>query len=114
MTKAVKLGMNAFLGLTKSALTKSALTKSALWQDPLNWNGPKDIMAKRLKPAPELERLILLEMRRHAVCAGIAAVTVRETSDQPETNWAVAHINALGGAVPKPVRRGGHDSATGI
>ena len=61
---------------------------------------PKDIMAKRLKTAPELERLILLEMHRHAVCAGIAAVTVRETSEQAGTNWAVAHVNALGGAVP--------------
>ena len=65
---------------------------------------PKDLMAKRLKTAPELERLILLEMRRHAVCAGVAAVTVRETSDRAETNWAVAHINALGGAVPAPCR----------
>ena len=61
-------------------------------------------MAKRLKTAPELERLILLEMRRHAVCAGVVAVTVRETSDRAETNWAVAHINALGGAVPAPCR----------
>ena len=59
-------------------------------------------MAKRLKTAPELERLILLEMRRHAVCVGIAAVTVREISDRAETNWAVAHINALGGPVPAP------------
>jgi hypothetical protein len=59
-------------------------------------------MAKRQKTAPELERLILLEMRRHAVCAGIAAVTVRETDDRAETNWTVAHINALGGAVPAP------------
>jgi hypothetical protein len=62
----------------------------------------KGSMAKRLKTAPELERLILLEMHRHAVCAGIAAVTVRETADRAETNWAVAHINALGGAVPTP------------
>jgi len=59
-------------------------------------------MAKRLKTAPELERLILLEMRRHAVCAGDAAVTVRETSDRAGTNWAVDHINALGGTVPAP------------
>ena len=58
--------------------------------------------AKRLKTAPELERLILLEMHRHAVCAGVAAVTVRETSDRGGTNWAVDHINALGGAVPAP------------
>jgi hypothetical protein len=63
---------------------------------------PKDIMAKQLKTAPELERLILLEMHRHGVCAGIAAVTVRETTDRAETNWAVAHINALGGSVPAP------------
>jgi hypothetical protein len=46
--------------------------------------------------------LILLEMRRHAVCAGIAAVTVRESSDRAGTNWTIAHINALGGAVPPP------------
>jgi hypothetical protein len=62
----------------------------------------QDSMAKRLKTAPELERLILLEMRRHAVCAGIAAVTVRESSDRAGTNWAIAHVNALGGAVPAP------------
>jgi hypothetical protein len=62
----------------------------------------KDTMAKQLKTAPELERLILLEMRRHAVCAGVAAVTVRETTDRTGTNWTVAHINALGGAVPAP------------
>ena len=62
----------------------------------------QDTTGKRLKTAPELERLILLEMHRHAVCAGIAAVTVRETSDRAETNWAVAHINALGGTVPAP------------
>jgi hypothetical protein len=58
--------------------------------------------AKRLKTAPELERLILLEMHRHAVCAGVAAVTVREATGLAETNWEVAHINALGGAVPPP------------
>jgi hypothetical protein len=55
---------------------------------------------KRLKTAPELERLILLEMQRHAVCAGVAAVTVRESTDRPGTNWVVAHIHARGGEVP--------------
>jgi hypothetical protein len=59
---------------------------------------------KRLKTAPELERLILLEMRRHAVCAGVAAVTVRESADQAGTNWAVVHINAHGGEVPARCR----------
>jgi hypothetical protein len=61
-----------------------------------------DAVAKRLKTAPELERMILLEMHRHAICAGIAAVTVREASDRAGTNWVVAHINAPGGAVPAP------------
>jgi hypothetical protein len=59
-----------------------------------------DAPAKRLKTAPELERMILIEMRRHAVCAGIAAVTVREASAQPGTNWEVGHVNALGGRIP--------------
>jgi hypothetical protein len=63
---------------------------------------PNDSMAKRLKTAPELERLIMLEMHRHAVCAGVAAVTVREATDQAQTNWTVAHVNAFGGAVPAP------------
>jgi hypothetical protein len=57
-------------------------------------------MKKRQKTAPELERLILVELSRHAVCAGIAAVTVRETTGQAETNWNVGHIQALGGIVP--------------
>jgi hypothetical protein len=55
---------------------------------------------KRLKTAPELERMILIQMRRHAVCASIAAVTVRETSAHAGTNWEVGHVNALGGRVP--------------
>jgi hypothetical protein len=57
-------------------------------------------MTKRQKTAPELERLILVELNRHAVCAGIAAVTVRETSEEAGTNWSVGHIHALGGVVP--------------
>lgn len=61
-------------------------------------------MAKRLKTAPELERLILIEIRRHAVCAGVAAVTVREVAGGALSNWEVAHLNALGGAVPPPCR----------
>jgi hypothetical protein len=59
-------------------------------------------MAKRLKTAPELERLIMLEMHRHAVCAGVAAVTVREAVDQAQANWTLAHVNAPGGTVPAP------------
>jgi hypothetical protein len=63
-----------------------------------------DAPVKRLKTAPELERMILIEMRRHAVCAGVAAVTVREAADRAGTNWEVAHINALGGQVPPACR----------
>ena len=59
-------------------------------------------MAKQLKTAPELERLILIEMRRHAICAGVTAVTVREVSGVGHANWEVAHLNAPGGAVPPP------------
>lgn len=58
-------------------------------------------MAKRQKTAPELERLILVELNRHAVCAGIAAVTVRATTNQDGTNWEVGHIQAPGGTVPR-------------
>ncbi len=65
---------------------------------------PRDVAPRRLKTAPELERMILLEMRRHAVCSGVAAVTVGEASDRAGTNWEVAHINGLGGSVPAPCR----------
>ena len=59
-------------------------------------------MSKRLKTAPELERLILVELRRHAICAGLAAVTVREVTGVAQSNWEVVHLNALGGEVPAP------------
>jgi hypothetical protein len=70
--------------------------------NPAEGHHGKTAMAKQLKTAPELERLILLELHRHAVGAGVAAVTVREITDQAEANWAVAHINMRGGAVPAP------------
>jgi hypothetical protein len=62
------------------------------------------IMSKRLKTAPELERLILVELRRHAICAGLAEVTVREVTGVAQSNWEVVHLNALGGEVPAPCR----------
>lgn len=61
-------------------------------------------MSKRLKTAPELERLILVEMRRHAICAALAAVTVREVAGAAQSTWEVAHLNALGGEVPAACR----------
>lgn len=58
------------------------------------------------KTAPELERLILMEINRHAVCAGISAVTVREIdggeSSPDGANWEIADIYVPGGLVPAP------------
>jgi hypothetical protein len=59
-------------------------------------------MDKRLKTAPELERMIMVEMRRHAICAGVQALTVRATADR--TSWEVADIRVPGNAVPAACR----------
>jgi hypothetical protein len=59
-------------------------------------------MDKRLKTAPELERMIMVEMQRHAICAGVQALTVRATADA--TSWEVADIRVPGGAVPAACR----------
>jgi hypothetical protein len=58
-------------------------------------------MDKRLKTAPELERMIMVEMQRHAICAGVQALTVRATADG--TSWEVADIR-IPGAVPAACR----------
>ena len=55
-------------------------------------------MDKRLKTAPELERMIMVEMRRHAICAGVQALTVRPTADR--ASWQVADIRVPGNIVP--------------
>lgn len=54
-------------------------------------------MDRRLKTAAHLERMILIEMRRHAICDGISAVTVRELADGK--GWEVTDIHSPGGAV---------------
>jgi hypothetical protein len=59
-------------------------------------------MDKRLKTAPELERMIMVEMQRHSICAGVRAITVRATADA--TSWEVADISMPGGAVPAVCR----------
>jgi hypothetical protein len=59
-------------------------------------------MNRRLKTASHLERMILLDIRRHALCDGISAVTVRPTADA--MSWEVADIHAPGGAVPAACR----------
>lgn len=64
-------------------------------------------MIKIQKTAPELERLILIEINRHAVCAGISAVTVREIEGDASVdgyNWDIAEIYVPGGVVPAPCR----------
>jgi hypothetical protein len=58
-------------------------------------------MNGRLKTATHLERMVLTEMRRHALCTAISAVTVRPTADG--TSWEIADIYAPGG-VPAPCR----------
>jgi hypothetical protein len=59
-------------------------------------------MNGRLKTATHLERMVLTEMRRHALCAAISAVTVRSTADG--ASWEIADIYAPGGSVPPPCR----------
>jgi hypothetical protein len=59
-------------------------------------------MDKRLKTAPELERMIMVEMQRHAICAGVQALTVRETANG--AGWEVADIRVPGGNVPAACR----------
>lgn len=59
-------------------------------------------MAKIVRTAPELERLILNELSRAAICSCVTAVTVSPRGDDPTANWELSHINVPGGgAVPK-------------
>lgn len=59
-------------------------------------------MDRRLKTASHLERMILIDLRRHAICHGISAVTVRELADGK--GWEVSDIHAPGGAVSAACR----------
>jgi hypothetical protein len=54
-------------------------------------------MDRRLKTASHLERMILNEMRRCAICDSVSAVTVRPTADG--SSWEVADLYAPGGTV---------------
>jgi hypothetical protein len=58
-------------------------------------------MDRRLKTASHLERMVLMEMRRHAICDGVSAVTVREAEGG---GWEVADLYGPGGVVPAPCR----------
>lgn len=59
-------------------------------------------MDRRLKTASHLERMILMEMRRHAVCNGVSAVTVNELGDGK--SWEVTDIHGPGGTVSAACR----------
>jgi hypothetical protein len=61
-------------------------------------------MAKTLKTAPELERLVLVRITRHAVCAGVSAVTVRPDPAGPDGSWGVSDVFVPGGIVPGTCR----------
>src|SRR5262245_63410606 len=52
----------------------------------------------RQKTSSHLERMLLLEMRRHSLCTAVTAVTVRPTADGE--SWEVADIYAPGGVPP--------------
>ncbi len=56
--------------------------------------------AKILRTAPELEQLILNEMRKAAICAAVTAVTVSALEGRRDTNWEVSHINVPGSGKP--------------
>jgi len=69
-------------------------------------------MNRRLKTASHLERMILTDMRRHALCDSVSAVTVRPTADG--ANWEVADFYAPGGAVPAACREIGLAAAAAL
>jgi hypothetical protein len=59
-------------------------------------------MDRRQKTSSHLERMLLMEMRRYALCNAVSAVTVRETADG--RSWEVVDIYGPGGVVPAPCR----------
>ena len=59
--------------------------------------------ARILRTAPELEQLILTEMRKAAICSSVTAVTVSPMENGHGSNWDVTHINTPGGGEPPQV-----------
>jgi hypothetical protein len=59
-------------------------------------------MPKILRTAPEIERLILNDMSKAAICDAVSAVTVVPLEGRADTNWEVSHISVPGsGRVPQ-------------
>lgn len=53
------------------------------------------------KTAPELERLILVDMRNCAACRSVSAVTVGPAGDAADGDWDVSHIYIPGDVIPQ-------------
>lgn len=69
-------------------------------------------MNRRLKTASHLERMILTELRRHALCDGVSAVTVQPSADGK--SWEVVDFYGPGGAVPAACRELGLAAAEAL
>ena len=68
-------------------------------------------MNRRQKTASHLERMVLTDMRRYALCNGVSAVTVRPTADG---SWEVAELYGPGGTVPDACREIGLAAAAAL
>ena len=71
-------------------------------------------MPRTLKTAPELERLVLARVTRHAVCAGISAMTVRAGPAGPQGSWEVSDLYVPGGNVPATCRQACADAVAAL
>jgi hypothetical protein len=69
-------------------------------------------MDRRQKTASHLERMVLTDMRRYALCNSVSAVTVRPTADG--VSWEVADFYAPGGAVSPACREIGLAAADAL
>ncbi len=58
---------------------------------------------KILRTAPELERLILNELNKAAICDAVSAVTVAPVEGNAGFNWQLVNIYVPGGGKPPQV-----------
>ncbi len=69
-------------------------------------------MNRRQKTAAHLERMVLTDMRRYALCDSVSAVTVQPTADGK--SWEVADFYAPGGIVSAACREIGLAAAAAL
>ena len=60
-------------------------------------------LQKILRTAPELERLILNELAKAAICNAISAVTIGPVAGRADFNWELVNIYLPGGGTPPQV-----------